>query len=472
MAASRKPKQTTEGRIWHGRLDKPPAERTSAFVESLSFDRRLYKCDIAGSIVHARMLHAAGLISASELRAIKRGLKAIAARIEAGDFTFRLSDEDIHMAIEAALIRDVGEPGKKLHTARSRNDQVALDLRLYLRDEIDTKLLPAIDGLQNAFVTLARQEGLVAMPGFTHLQPAQPVLAAAVLLAYVEQLERDRARLIDCRRRIDCCPLGACALAGTTLPIDRKLVARELGFRQICRNSIDAVSDRDFAVEFVFDLSMMALHLSRWAEDWIIWSSPQFAFVVIDEAYCTGSSIMPQKRNPDVLELIRGKSGGVYGQLFALLTILKGLPTSYNRDLQEDKRCVFEACDTVLASLEISAEVIASSHLNAEAMKRSLSEGYLEATALAEYLVARGVAFRHAHQLVGRIVAHCEKRSKRLPDLTLDEFRQFSENIEADVYRILDASELVREYRSDGSAGMKEVRKQLKFWEKVLSSRS
>ena len=458
--------------MWHGRFECAPADLTRAFVESLSFDQRLYKHDIAGSIAHARMLRSVGLLTTAELLAIEQGLKAIADQIEAGRFKFDAGDEDIHMAVEAALIRRIGEPGKKLHTARSRNDQVALDLRLYLRDAIDQGVLPAIDRLQSALVGLADRDGEFVMPGFTHLQHAQPIAAGAAVLAYVEQLDRDRARLVDCRRRLNCCPLGAAALAGTTLPIDRQLVARELGFSELCRNSLDAVSDRDFAVEFVFDLAMIAMHLSRWAEEWILWASPEFGFVILDEAYCTGSSIMPQKRNPDVLELIRGKSAGVFGQLLALLTMLKGLPLAYNRDLQEDKRWVFAAMDAMLPALEIAAALVSGSRFNERAMRARLAEGYLEATGLAEYLVGKGLPFRQAHQLVGRIVAHAEKQAKKLADLSLDELRTFSENIASDVREVLDASRLVKAYRSAGSAGVKELRLQVRFWKKTLSARS
>jgi len=458
--------------MWHGRFEKEPAERTQAFVESLSFDRRLYKHDITGSIAHARMLEAVGLIKPAERKAIEKGLRAIAERIDRGEFEFATADEDIHMAVEAALIREIGEPGKKLHTARSRNDQVALDLRLYLRDAIDLHLAPAIRSLQSAFLALARKQGELVMPGFTHLQHAQPVVAGAVLLTYVEQLERDRLRLLDCRRRIDCCPLGAAALAGTTLPIDRNHVAGELGFGELCRNSIDAVSDRDFAAEFVFDLALIAVHLSRWAEEWVLWSAPEFGFVVVGEQYCTGSSIMPQKRNPDVLELIRGKSGLVCGQLTGLMTMLKGLPLAYNRDLQDDKRAVFDAYDSVLASLEIAADLVASTSLDGEAMARRLDEGFLEATALAEYLVAKGTPFRQSHQIVGRIVASAEKQGRKLRDLSLDELKAFSENMASDVHRILDSRHVVAAYRSAGSAGVTELQKQINHWKKVLNARN
>ncbi len=459
----------SEKPMWHGRFERGPAELTQAFVESLSFDQRMYKHDIVGSIAHARMLKSVGLISTSELRAIEKGLKKISENIDSGVFEFHVADEDIHMAVEAALIRDIGEPAKKLHTARSRNDQVALDLRLYLRDAIDQSLLPAIRRLQASFVMLAENDGLAVMPGFTHLQHAQPLTAGAVLLVYVEQLDRDLDRLIDCRKRIDHCPLGGCALAGTTLPIDRKHTAAALGFKKVMRNSIDAVSDRDFAIEFVFDLSMIAVHLSRWAEEWILYASPEFNFIKLDQAYCTGSSIMPQKCNPDVLELIRGKSGGVFGQLIALLTMLKGLPLAYNRDLQDDKRHVFDAYDTVLASLRIAADLVIGTKLNADGMKAKLSEGFLEATALAEYLVRKGTPFRRSHQIVGQIVSHAEKNGKQLADLSLDELADFSDNVEPDVYNVLDAEKLVGAYVSQGSAGVRELKKQIRYWKKVLS---
>jgi argininosuccinate lyase len=347
---------------------------------------------------------------------------------------------------------------------------VAVDLRLYLRDAIDGRLLPALDAVQKAFVEMARRDGMAVVPGFTHLQHAQPVCAGAVILAYVEMLERDRERLIDCRKRMDWCPLGACALAGTTLKTDREFTAKELGFANVTRNSIDSVSDRDFAVELVFVLSMIAMHLSRWAEEWILWCSQEFGFLEPDEAYCTGSSIMPQKRNPDVLELIRGKAGGVYGQLLALLTMLKGLPLTYNRDMQDDKRYVFDALDTVGMSLEISAAMIAGSRLKADVMESKLNDGFLEATALAEYLVGKGMAFRQSHQVVGHTVAYAEKQGKRLAELTLEELSTLAggKMIGRDVYTVLDSRKLVFAYRSLGSAGVSELKAQLRYWDAVM----
>ncbi len=457
--------------IWHGRFSQSPAEATKQFVESLSFDRRMYKHDIAGSIAHARMLETVGLINKSELQVIVKGLEEIAREFDEGKFKFDAAHEDIHMAIETRLIERIGEPGKKLHTARSRNDQVALDLRLYLRDAVDLELLPALDTLQRAFVGLAEKEGQALMPGYTHLQHAQPVLAGAVMLSYVEQLERDRERLIDARKRINIMPLGSAAIAGTTLPIDREVTAGELGFASITRNSIDAVSDRDFAVEFVFDLAMIALHLSRWAEDWILWSSSEFNFIDLDERYCTGSSIMPQKKNPDILELVRGKTGRVYGDLTALLTLIKGLATGYNRDLQEDKVAVFDAYDTVLASLKVAAEVVATAKFKTQSMLEQTTRGFLEATGLAEFLVRKGLPFRQAHHTVGKIVAHCEKNNKKLSDLTLDELKAFSDNIDLDVYLVLSADKLVEAYASYGSAGTGSFQVQLKFWTKTLAAR-
>ncbi len=455
--------------IWHGRFSSKPADSTRDFVESLSFDRRLYKHDIAGSIIHAKMLTQVGLITKKELRAIIKGLKEIAKEIDEGRFKFDPAYEDIHMAIETKLIEKIGEPGRKLHTARSRNDQVALDIRLYLRDVIDIELIPAISKLQLAFVKLAEENKDVICPGYTHLQHAQPVLLGSLLLSYVEQLERDSQRLKDVRKRINVLPLGSCALAGTTLNIERSFVANELGFDAISRNSIDAVSDRDFAIEFVFALSMIASHLSRWSEDWILWSTSEFDFIEIDERYCTGSSIMPQKRNPDILELIRGKSGRVYGDLMNLLTLIKGLPTGYNRDLQEDKPAIFDAIDTILPALKISAEIVATAKFKSDKMRAQTAEGFLEATGLAEYLVSKGLPFRRAHNIVGKIVAYCEKNNKKLFELTLDELKRFEENIQLDVYDMLKADNLVKMYVSYGSAGKKSLAEQLKYWKRKLA---
>jgi argininosuccinate lyase len=465
-------KQDKSSPIWHGRFSQSPAAATQQFVESLSFDRRMYKHDIAGSIAHARMLEVVGLINKKELDEITAGLEDIALEMDEGKFVFDPAFEDIHMAIETTLIKRIGEPGKKLHTARSRNDQVALDLRLYLRDVIDLSLIPAIDKLEKAFVELAAREGQAVMPGYTHLQHAQPILAGAIMLAYVEQLERDRERLVDCRKRMNVMPLGSAAIAGTTLPIQRNYPALEMGFSSISRNSIDGVSDRDFAAEFLFDLALTAMHLSRWAEDWVMWSSSEFDFIDLDERYCTGSSIMPQKKNPDILELVRGKTGRVYGDLMNLMTILKGLPSGYNRDLQEDKVAVFDAYDVVQMSLNVAVEVVATTKFKADKMIAQTRQGFLEATGLAEYLVKKGMPFRQAHNVVGKIVAHSEKNGKKLSELGLDELQGFAENIEKDVYQVLSAEKLVEAYQSYGSAGIRSVKEQVKYWQEVLEARA
>jgi argininosuccinate lyase len=458
--------------IWHGRFSQAPAQATQQFVESLSFDRRMYKHDIAGSIAHAKMLKDVGLITRAELDEIIDGLEDIAIEMDEGKFKFDPAHEDIHMAIETTLIARIGEPGKKLHTARSRNDQVALDFRLYLRDVIDLNLIPAIDALQEAFVELAKNQGHAVMPGYTHLQHAQPILAGAILLSYAEQLDRDRDRLMDCRKRMNVMPLGSAAIAGTTLPIKRNITAIELGFSEVCRNSIDGVSDRDFAAEFLFDLALTATHLSRWAEDWIMWCSSEFNFIDLDQRYCTGSSIMPQKKNPDILELIRGKTGRVYGNLINLMTILKGLPSGYNRDMQDDKLAVFEAYDVILMSLKVAAEVVSTTNLKPEVMKAQTDHGFLEATGLAEYLVKKGMPFRQAHNVVGKIVAICEKGDKKLSDLTLDELKASAEIIGEDVYQVLSAEKLVEAYQSYGSAGVKSLKEQLKYWQDAFVTRN
>ncbi len=458
--------------IWHGRFTQEPSKLTQSFVESLLYDKRLYKYDIVGSIAHTKMLADIGIVTKKEAKTIIKGLTEIAEEIEDGKFQFKSAYEDIHMAIETRLIEKIGKVGEKLHTARSRNDQVVLDVRLYLRDVIDKDLIPLISMVQLSFVEVAEKNKDIVMPGFTHLQHAQPVMLGAVLLCYVEQLERDYDRLLDTRKRINILPLGSCAIGGTSIGIKRSFVAKELGFGEISRNSIDAVSDRDFIVEFVFDLAMIAMHLSRWSEDWIIWSSSEFDFIEIDEKYCTGSSAMPQKRNPDVLELIRGKTGRVYGNLMNLLTILKGLPLSYNRDLQEDKPALFDAIDTVSASLRIANEIIRTVKFNKRSIEEKLDKGFLEATGLAEYLVKKGIAFREAHSIVGEIVAYCEKKGKnRLSELELDELKKFAEIIDEDVYEVLIAEKLVDKYASYGSAGKKFTSDQIRWWKRKLLKR-
>jgi argininosuccinate lyase len=455
---------------WEKRLTGQPDPLMVDFVESLSFDKRLYKYDIVGSIAHAQMLAEQKLITKAELKAIKDGLVEISQEIAEGRFKFDRAYEDIHMAIEAALVAKVGEPGEKLHTGRSRNDQVATDIRLWMRDEIEV-LQSRISGLQKAFVTLAEKHIMDVMPAYTHLQRAQPIVIAAYLLGFVEQFERDFIRLKNCSQMLDILPLGSGAVAGSTLPLDRKSTAKQLGFSDISYNSIDAVSDRDFCAEFIFDCALIATHLSRLAEDWIIYSSSEFAFLQIDDSYCTSSSMMPQKRNPDVLELIRAKTAGVYGSLTAMLTILKAQPTGYNRDLQEDKIHIFSAADTVRASLDMAQAIVSHVKFDTKKISAGLEEGFLDATALAEYLVGKGVAFRQAHGVVGSLVAYCEKGKKKLADLGLDEIKKYSSLIEEDVYKSLGAANVVSRYVTDGAAGPKQAKEQIAYWNKQLAQR-
>ncbi|RPJ37289.1 MAG: argininosuccinate lyase [Planctomycetaceae bacterium] len=455
-------------RSWERRLAAKPDELTVDYVESLSYDKRLYKYDIVGSIAHATMLAEQKFITQPELKAIKDGLVAISEDIEAGRFEFDKSCEDIHMAIEAALIKRIGEPGQKLHTARSRNDQVATDIRLWLRDEIET-MQAKIVALQNAFVQLASKHTGDLMPAYTHMQRAQPIVIAAYLLSFVEQLERDFMRLRNCRSLLNASSLGAGAIAGSTLAIDRESTSRQLGFIDIVYNSIDAVSDRDFCAEFIFDCALMAAHVSRFAEDWIIFYTNEFAFIRIDDAFCTSSSMMPQKRNPDVLELMRAKTGSVYGALMAMLTILKGQPSGYNRDLQEDKIHVFSTADTMEKSLDIAAAVVSHTTFNTGQIVAGMDDGFLDATALAEYLVGRGVPFRKAHGIVGTLVARCEKENKSLAELSLDQLKEYSPAINADVYDYLGARNVVRRYVSAGAGGPEQVRQQIEFWKKHLA---
>ncbi|MBM4047265.1 MAG: argininosuccinate lyase, partial [Planctomycetes bacterium] len=396
---------------WGGRFAAATAPSVEAFTQSVSFDQRLYEQDIQGSIVHARMLAKCGLISAAEQRRIAAGLRGILRDIQAGKFQFREELEDVHMNIESALVDRIGAAGRKLHTARSRNDQVATDLRLWTRQEVGA-VSALIRDLQRALVAKARENADLVLPGFTHVQHAQPVLAAHYLLAYVEMLERDKARLADCLKRVNVSPLGACALAGTGLPTDPALTAKALGFEGVCANSLDAVSDRDFCLEFAFGLALIALHLSRLAEEWILWASEEFGFLDLADAFCTGSSIMPQKKNPDVLELIRGKAGRVFGHLVSLLTMMKGLPLAYNRDMQEDKEAIFDAADTVKGCLSMAAELTPQTRFRRERVAEALKRGFLDATALADYLVKRGLPFRDAHRVVGGLVKECAATGK------------------------------------------------------------
>ena len=453
-------------KAWGGVFRESTDRRVEEFTESISFDRRLYAHDITGSIAHAQMLAKVGLISADECQQIEQTLRQIGQEIEEGRFPFRIELEDIHMHIERALVERTGDVGRKLHTARSRNDQVSTDLRLWVRDAIDQIDARLLD-LQRAFVGRCDADFDVILPGYTHTQRAQPVLAPHYWLAYCEKYQRDRQRLADCRRRVNTLTLGSAALAGTSLPIDRDEVARRLGFEAVAANSLDASSDRDFSAEFAFVLALIAEHLSTWAEEWILWSTVEFNFLKLPQGFCTGSSIMPQKVNPDVLELIRGKTGRVIGNLQTLLVLIKGLPLAYNRDLQEDKPPVFDSFDTVRASLELAAPLVAGAELNRSAIAERLDRGYLDATTLMEYLIRRGIPQRTAHGIVGRLVRLAMDRNVRLADLTLDEFREAHPELDQSVYEVLGVDKAVQAMQSYGSTAPAEVRKQIERWKSL-----
>jgi argininosuccinate lyase len=458
-------------KLWGGRFKEETSGTVEAFTESISFDKRLWRYDIEGSIAHARMLGKQGIIPKGDSDKIVRGLKEIVGEIESDKFEFRQDLEDIHMNIEAALIQKIGSAGKRLHTARSRNDQIALDLRLYLRGETK-RIIALIAFFQSNLIKIADKHVEAVMPGYTHTQRAQPVLLAHHLLAYVEMLARDRERFIDSLKRINRLPLGACALAGTSLPIDRGYVAKLLGFDSIAENSIDAVSDRDFCVEFISDCSVLMSHLSRMAEEIVLWASEEFSFIELPDAFTTGSSIMPQKKNPDVAELVRGKTGRVFGSLVAILTILKGLPLSYNRDMQEDKIQLFDTADTVTACLAIMNEMFPRIRFHKRRMFAAASETYATATDIAEYLVRKGMPFREAHEVTGKIVRHCVDNKKRFGDLKIEDYRRFSRLFSRDVYRCLSADGSVMLKRSRGGTSVTEVRKQIARLGRQLKVRS
>jgi len=459
---------------WQARIGQGNDALAQAFVESISYDQRLYKHDIAGSIAHATMLAKVGLITEAERDAIIAGLKSIEADIEAGTFKFDVSLEDIHMVIEAALIERVGEPGKKLHTGRSRNDQVALDFMLWVNDA-NAQISSQLGMLCREFIHLAERSRGVVMPSYTHLQRAQPISAGAEALAWCSLLSENFNRTSDFMPTQEC-PLGSGAIAGTSLPIDNSFTAMSLKFAGSPENSIAATASRERACDFVYACAMIAMHLSRWAEQWIIYSTTEFGFIKISDKYTTGSSMMPQKRNPDMLELIRGRCGNVYGDLFALMTILKGLPIGYNRDLQEDKRIVFRAYDTVSASLAMATAIVNSAEFVKEKIEPTLERGFLDATSLAEYFVTKGIPFRTAHQIVGSLVAQCEAESKTaLAQLTVDQFiaavkKHYPQatTIGQDVYESLGARNVVKRYQSAGAAGGKPFEDQLAAWKKRL----
>lgn len=457
-------------KLWAGRFREKTAKSVESFTESISFDRRLWRYDIEGSIAHAMMLGKQGIITKKDSETIIKGLKEIASEIESGRFRFRDDLEDIHMNIEYALTERIGDSGKRLHTARSRNDQIALDMRLYMRAEI-REILSMIRSLQIALLDSAEANINVIMPGYTHMQRAQPVLLSHHLLAYIHMLNRDYDRLRDCLKRVNILPLGSCAMAGTSLPIDREYVASILGFDGIAENSIDAVSDRDFVIEFLSNTSILMMHLSRFAEELVLWSTEEFGFITISDAFTTGSSIMPQKKNPDVAELIRGKTGRVYGDLLSLLTTMKGLPLSYNRDLQEDKEPLFDAIDTVKATLGVLREMIPAISFNQDRMYQSASRGYTTATDVAEYLVKKGIPFRQAHEITGRIVLYCLKREKDLNELDIKEFKEFSDLIDNDIYSVLTPEGSIRNKLSYGSTSRKEVMRQIRKLKARLKDR-
>ncbi|MEE8329875.1 MAG: argininosuccinate lyase [Thermodesulfovibrionia bacterium] len=421
---------------WAGRFKEKTEKAVEVFTSSISFDKRLWEYDINGSIAHAKMLKKQKIISSKDAGAILQGLNNIKQEIESGRFNFTDNMEDVHMNIENALINKIGIPGQKLHTARSRNDQVALDLRLFIREEIN-KIKGLIRNFQTILVALAEKYIDVAMPGYTHLQRAQPVLLSHYFLAYFEMFERDIGRFEDCMQRVNILPLGSGALAGTSLPVDRKYVARLLKFPAISKNSLDAVSDRDFVVEFLSASSVLMVHLSRLSEELVLWSSEEFGFIELPDAYSTGSSIMPQKKNPDVPELVRGKAGRVFGHLLTLLVLLKGLPLAYNRDLQEDKEPLFDTIDTVKACLSVLTKMMPKIRFNKKTMEKAAEGGFSTATDLAEYLVKKGVPFRKAHGITGKIVKYCLEKKKNLGNLDLEEFKRFSEMIEKDVFNYL-----------------------------------
>ncbi len=456
-------------KAWGGVFDEATDRRVEKFTESVSFDRRLYAHDIRGSIAHAQMLCKVGLLTADECRQIEQGLQEIQREIEGDRFQFRIELEDIHMHIERALIQRIGDVGRKLHTGRSRNDQVSTDVRLWVRDAID-QIDGALTGLQTAFVGRCDADFDVILPGYTHMQRAQPVLAPHYWLAYCEKYQRDRERLADCRRRVNVLSLGVAALAGTSLPIDREDVAQRLGFDSVARNSLDVSSDRDFLVEFAFVLALIAEHMSTWAEEWILWSTTEFNFLRPPQTFCTGSSIMPQKVNPDVLELIRGKTARVLGNLNGLLVLIKGLPLAYNRDLQEDKEPLFDSFDTVLASLQLAAPLVAGAELQREAIAERLNRGYLDATTFMEYLIGRGIPQRTAHGLVGQLVNKAMKQGVQLADLPLDDYRQADASLDDTVYGVLGVERAVAAMKSYGSTAPAQVRRQIEDWKGRLSA--
>ncbi len=447
-------------KLWKGRFSKAATSSADEFNASIEFDQRLYKDDIKGSIAHASMLGKQGIITKEEADLIIKTLKEIESDIEAGNVEFTIESEDIHMNIESLLTERIGATGKKLHTARSRNDQIAVDIRLYLKDEI-AAINNLLAQLMETLTDLAQKHQDTVMPGYTHLQRAQPVTLAYHLLAYYQMFKRDASRFSDCLDRMDYLPLGSGALAGTTYDTDRDFLAQELGFKGVCPNAMDAVADRDFAVEFISCCSITMMHLSRFCEELIQWSSVEFSFVEIDDAYSTGSSIMPQKKNPDMAELIRGKTGRVYGDLISLLTIIKGLPLAYNKDLQEDKLPVFDAGDTLKASVNIFTEMIATMKVNVDKMEHAAKYGYMNATDAADYLVTKGIPFRDCHEIIGKMVLYCIEKGIAIEELSMEEFKSFSDKFEEDIYDKIAIRSCIKAKKSRGSTSFESVKQQL-----------
>ncbi|SNR81705.1 argininosuccinate lyase [Methylobacillus rhizosphaerae] len=452
---------STSSKTWSGRFNEPVAELVKQYTASVGFDYRLAEYDIQGSLAHASMLGAQGIISQEDVARIEQGLEEILEEIRKGEFTWLLDLEDVHLNIEKRLTDKIGDAGKRLHTGRSRNDQVATDIRLWLRAMVDDAV-GRIRKLQQSLVDLAEQHADTVMPGFTHLQVAQPVTFGHHLLAYFEMLQRDAERFIDARKRINRLPLGAAALAGTSYPIDRERVARELGFDAVCENSLDAVSDRDFAIEFTAAASLLMTHLSRLSEELILWSSPRFGFIDIADRFCTGSSIMPQKKNPDVPELVRGKTGRVNGHLVALLTLMKSQPLAYNKDNQEDKEPLFDTVDTLLVTLEIYADMLRGIKVDKDAMRLAAAEGFATATDLADYLVKKGMPFRDAHEVVALAVRHAVEQKCDLADLPLPQLQVFSNQIAEDVYEVLTLEGSLASRNHRGGTAPAQVREALK----------
>ncbi|MGN0711983.1 MAG: argininosuccinate lyase [Anaerovoracaceae bacterium] len=455
-------------KLWKGRFSKETSDAANDFNASIDFDKRMYRQDIRGSIAHADMLGKQGIITENESEIIQKGLNEILEEADKGKLEFSRAQEDIHMNVESLLTEKIGSAGKKLHTARSRNDQVAVDIRLYLKDEI-TGIKELLTELKKTLYKLAAENKETIMPGYTHLQRAQPVTFAYYMICYYQMFRRDAERFEDCYKRMDFLPLGAGALAGTPYDTDREYLAEKLGFAGICTNAMDAVSDRDFALEFLGDCAITQMHLSRFCEELILWNSSEFGFIEMDDAFSTGSSIMPQKKNPDMAELIRGKTGRVYGDLITLLTVMKGLPLAYNKDMQEDKQPLFDAADTVKASLKIFTDMISAMKIKKENMAKAVKNGFMNATDTADYLVAKGIPFRECHEIVGNIVLYCEKRDVTIEELSLEELKRFSPMFREDIYERIKPEACIAAKKSSGSTSFKSVEKQLEEIEKELN---